>query len=509
MNKFYLTTPIYYVNASPHIGHAYTNIIADCLARFMRLSNKDVFFLTGTDEHGEKIQKAANNKDIFVFVDDVSKNFVELFKTLNISYDFFIRTTFDFHKDTVKEVIKILYQKGDIYFSEYNGFYCVWCETFLTETNLIEGLCPDCKRQVEKVKEKNYFFRLSKYQDWLKNYLRKNPDFIRPKSRYNEVIGFLETNQLIDLCISRPKKRLFWGIDFSVDSDYVVYVWFDALINYISAVGFFNKRENLKKFWPADIHFMAKDILKQHAIYWPIILYALGLDLPKCVFAHGWWKVKDEKMSKSKGNIVDPNALILQLGGKDRGVDSLRYFLLREVPIGMDGNFSFESLINRVNSDLANDLGNLVYRSLNMANKYFNGNISSELKDTPIEFKEDFDLLIKNYSNLMENVEFYTALENIFRFINTINKYIEDKKPWILFRENKTNELKHFIYSILEGIRIISICLYPFIPSTSLSILNQLNLDTSELNIDNLKWAKKEGFSISIKEPLFPRLDVS
>lgn len=506
MSKFYITTPLYYVNASPHVGHAYTNVISDCLARYKRLAGGDVFFLTGTDEHGEKIKKSAqeSGEETSVFIDRVVNNFKDLWKKLDISYDFFIRTTLDFHKNTVKKVVTVLSQKGDVYKEKYKGFYCVPCESFWSEAQVKEkGGCPDCGRNVEILEEENYFFRLSKYQNWLISYLKDNPDFIRPPTRYNEVLSFLELNKLEDLCISRPKKRLSWGVEFALDEDYVTYVWFDALINYISAIGYARDEKRFKKLWPADIHFMAKDILRHHAIFWPIMLNSLGIALPKTVFAHGWWKFEGEKMSKSRGNIVNPLDLINHVGA-----DALRYFLLREVPVGGDGNFSWPAIINRTNSDLANDLGNLVYRTLNMNEKYFNGSVSSSAKKMPDEFKEAFTALSESYASLMDECRFSLALEAVFKFIGVMNKYIEDTKPWNLKKEGKEDKLKEFLYSLLEGIRIVAVYLYPFIPNTSAAIYRQLGLEALVFSLGDREWGIQDSFNTKKESPLFPRLDV-
>lgn len=517
MEKFYLTTPIYYVNANPHIGHAYTNIICDCLARFQRMKGNNVFFLTGSDEHGEKIHKASLEAGTAVkdFVDKKVDTFKKLWQNLNLSHDFFVRTSWQNHKDAVRKFIEELYKKGDIYKSKYKAFYCVGCETFWTKSQLVDSnKCPECRRISEQILEENYFFKLSRYQDWFIDYLNKNPGFVRPEIRYNEVKGFLKSQPLTDLCISRPKKRVSWGIEFPLDSNYVVYVWFDALINYLSGIGYASEPKKFETFWPADIHFIGKDILRHHAIFWPIMLKAMGLDLPGCIFAHGWWKVKEEKMSKSKGNIVNPFKLIDELSilldsNQDIAADAFRYFLMREIPIGLDGNFSLQALINRTNADLANDLGNLVYRSLNMAEKYTQGKVESASKDIPDVFQDKINNLEKHYSELVSRGDFFRALEYVFEFIRMINKYIEDTKPWNLQKEAKKDSLISFLYSICESIRIVSIYLYPIMPRCSFLIQRQLGIEDSVFSFQNARWGIPDSFLIKKEKPLFPRIDVS
>jgi methionyl-tRNA synthetase len=516
MSKFYITTPIYYVNADPHIGHAYTSVIADCLSRYKRLIGEEVFYLTGTDEHGEKVKEAAANAgvDVKEFVDKVSHNFKDLWKELDVSYNYFIRTTDANHIKVVKDIIIKLTAQGDIYKDTYKAFYCVPCESFWTETQIVDnGLCPDCRRGLERVEEENYFFRLSKYADWFKKYLDENKDFVKPRSRYNEVLGFLENNELEDLCISRPKSRVSWGVELPQDKDYVIYVWFDALINYITAAGCFTDAKRFEKWWPADIHFIGKDILRHHAVFWPIMLKACGFKLPKTIFAHGWWKFEGEKMSKTRGNIVNPfeliGALSVALGeNKPAAVDAVRYFLLREIPIGLDGNFSWQAIVGRVTAELSNDLGNLVFRTLSMAEKYFQGEIQAVRADAPGIIKGHLDVLGSTYQLHMDNCEFSIACAEIFKLIRALNKYIEQVKPWDLWKEDGYEQLKHFLYILLEGIRIIMIYLYPIMPHTSFTVFRQLGLDQAGLSVSMCKWHSSGVYNIIKEEPLFPRIDV-
>ena len=492
--KFYITTPLYYVNASPHIGHSYTNIAVDCLARYYRNKDCKVHFLTGTDEHGQKIQQAAEAKgqEPIQFADEAVSVFKGLWNKLNISNDDFIRTTEERHVRFVQRVLEILKEKGELKEGTYTGWYCTPCETFWPETQTQDQNCPDCKRPLEKITEKNYFFSLSKHQDWLIDYINKHDEFIKPASRREEVLSFLKLNKLTDLCVSRPKERLNWGIPLTFSPQHVTYVWFDALINYISAVGSFDDKANYKsQWWPADVHMIGKDILRPHTVYWPIMLHALNIEPPRTILAHGWWLIDESKMSKSIGNVVSPLAMI-----EKYGIDVYRYFLLKDVPFGADGNFSEEAIVKRLNGDLANDLGNFVYRTLTMIEKYFQG-IIPEKGQTANFLSEAIEGAIKNldsriaaYMGLSGEYNFSPALEPIWELINLANKYVEDTKPWILFKEDRKKELKEFIVVLVDVINAVTENIAPFMPATADSIRAQFGKDKI-----------KKG------KPLFPRIE--
>ena len=504
---FYISTPIYYPSDKLHIGHAYCTTIADSMARYKRLTDVDVLFVTGSDEHGQKIQRKAAEQNITPkeYVDKIVAGFQALWEKLNISNDEFIRTTEKRHYNVVQEIFKKIYDKGDIYKSTYEGLYCTPCETFWIERQLVDGKCPDCGRPVETVQEESYFFRMSKYQDRLLQFIEDNPDFIQPVSRKNEMINFIKGG-LEDLCISRT--TFDWGIPVPIDNKHVIYVWFDALSNYLTAAGYLSDTEKFNKFWPADIHLVGKEIVRFHTIIWPIILMALELELPKKVYGHGWLVVDGDKMSKSKGNVIDPVALIDEFGA-----DSIRYFLLREINLGLDGNFSREALIQRINADLANDLGNLLHRTLSMVNK-FNGGL---VKNTKVLEDVDTELIalaqntVKQYQDSMDKMEISVAIRTVWNLISRSNKYIDLTGPWALAKdESKQERLQTVMYNLIESLRIISVLIAPFMPNTAPKIWKQLGLgEFSKVKFKNIKEWGTVMTETKVEQPeqIFPRIE--
>ena len=507
--KFYITTPIYYVNDVPHIGHAYTTIAADVAARFKRLEGYEVFFLTGTDEHGQKVQQAAQDLKVAPkqHVDKLHQRFKELWVKLNISNSDFIRTTEERHKVLVCNILQTLFDKDEIYRDSYEGWYCTPCERFWTEKDLQEGDCPECRRKVEKIKEHNYFFRMGKYQEWLVDKIKSDPHFILPASRRNEVLGFLE-KPLEDLCISRPKSRLPWGIPLPFDEEYVTYVWFDALINYISIHGSLDEIR-ASGYWPADHNMVGKDILTTHAVYWSTMLKAIGLEPPKNIFAHGWWTVNGQKMSKSLHNVVEPNQLADQFG-----VDVIRYFLLREVPFGLDGDFSHKALIGRLNSDLANNLGNLLNRTVNMMKKYFDGIIPTPATpgDEDSELESKAREVVDEVRKLYDELSFNKILQKIWELVDTTNQYIDKTGPWNLAKTDEGKErLKTVMYNASESLRILGVLLFPFMPKSCESLMLQLGVkktieEQGMSSLDN--WGNLPSDTKTQKaKQLFPRIE--
>ena len=513
-DNFYITTPIYYVNGQPHIGHAYTTILADVLSRYQRTLNTPTFFLTGTDEHGQKVEKAAE-KENMTPQEQCDKTFVrfkQLWEKLQVTNDYFIRTTDPNHKQVVREVLQELFDKDLIYKDEYEGFYCVPCERFFNEQDLEEGgLCPECQRETQKIVESNYFFRMSQYQEWLINYIEDNPKFIQPAFRANETLGFLKKQPLGDLCVSRPKNRLSWGIELPFDTDYVCYVWFDALINYISGIGYKQNDDEFAKWWPASYHLIGKDILTTHTVYWPTMLKAMGLPMPKTIFAHGWWLTGRDKMSKSLGNVVNPMEMCDKYG-----IDAFRYFLLSEMTLGQDASFTEETFIQRFNSDLANDLGNLLSRVTKMIMRSFEGVIpapATELAAEELDFIKVVDDAVEFMPEAINNMKLDRGIDKVLAAVRAGNRYLEQTAPWTLAKKGEEDKLKTVMYFSANALWKVSTLLHPVMPQKMTVMLEALGFSAEEavdVNLEKITTTENilSGKLIKDPGPLFQRIIV-
>lgn len=510
MDKYYVTTPIYYVNDQPHIGHAYTTILADVLANYHRLLGTPTYFLTGTDEHGQKVQQAADKNGMTAQeqCDQTVVRFQELWKRLEITNDDFIRTTEDRHKKIVQEVLQELFDKDEIYRAEYEGWYCVGCERFFTEKDLVDGNCPECGRKVDAIVESNYFFRMSNYQEWLIDYIETHPEFIQPDFRANETLGFLKNNELQDLCISRPKSRLAWGIELPFDSDFVTYVWFDALLNYITGIGYKTDDEKFNQWWPASHQLIGKDILTTHTVYWPTMLKAMGVEMPETIFAHGWWLTGRTKMSKSLGNVVNPMEMI------DRyGVDAFRYFLIAEMTLGQDASFTEEAFVKRYNADLANDLGNLLSRTTNMLGRYCNG-VFPTIGKHAVESGPEKELwaavqqAVGEMEDSIGRMNLNGGIASVLSAVRRVNQYFEIKQPWTLAKEGKTEEVATTLVLAAEALRVCAALLYPVMPERMTELRKVFGLDKPDLAQLRVFGAIEAGTNIPKVDPVFPRVEL-